>query len=421
MRRILAYVVGFAALVGAALALFFSWPAGLEPVTASGAQPTGAALIARGEYLATAGDCAACHTIPGGKPFAGGLVFDLPFGRLYAPNITPDSETGIGAWSDAEFVRAMRRGIDRDGHNLYPAFPYASYALVATDDLLAIRAYLATLQPAHQASPANDVIFPFNQRYFLRAWNLLFLPAHRFEADAAQSAAVNRGAYLVEALAHCEECHTPRNFLMGLDHDKRFSGEKQAGWLAYNVTSDKEHGLGAWSDEQLSHYLAFGYAKGHGPASGPMAEVVEKSLRSLTTEDISAIVAYLRTLPAQPDGPPAVGAGSPVAVDDTLGQRRFAQACAGCHLPDGNGRQSAWASLGGSHSAGDPAATNLLQVLAHGTSIGTADGTMFMHEFTGAYSDEELAALANYTSGQFGYRQGAVTSEQIKRLRTTVK
>lgn len=418
MKRLSLFAAGFALLACVAAAAFFFWPAPPESAVADAEQPTGAALIARGEYLTRAGDCAACHTVPGGQPFAGGLAFRLPFGTMYSPNITPDPDTGIGAWTDQEFVRALHRGVGRDGENLYPAFPYASYALLSTDDALAIRAYLATQRPVKIAPPANDLVFPFNQRYLMRAWNLLFLPTHRFEPVASRGDEWNRGAYLVEALGHCGECHTPRNLMFGLDESKKFAGAEQVGWLAYNLTPDREKGLGGWSDAQLRQYLAAGWAEGHGPASGPMAEVVEKSLRYLTSDDIRAMVVYLRGIPEQPDGPPAARIGAPAeAAVDTLGQRLFVQACAGCHLPNGEGRQSPWAALRGSHTAADPAGTNLVQALTHGSHIGTSEGVMFMQPFTGAYTDEELAALANYASRQFGFREGAITPARIAKER----
>jgi mono/diheme cytochrome c family protein len=400
----------------AAAAVFFFSPAGEETAVASANQPSGAALIARGEYLARAGDCAACHTAPGGQPFAGGLAFRLPFGTIYAPNITPDRETGIGAWSDADFLRALHRGIGRNGENLYPAFPYPSYALLSTDDVLAIRAYLATVPPVHAAMPANTLSFPFNQRYLMRAWNLLYLPSHRWVPAAAKDPAWSRGEYLVEALGHCGDCHTPRDAMMGLDQARKFAGAEQVGWFAYNLTGDPGSGLGRWTDAALAQYLSTGHADGHGPASGPMAEVVEHSLRYLAPDDIRAMVSYLRSVPAQAGGPPAARPGPPVA-GDPLGARLFVQACMGCHLPDGAGRQSAWAALQGSHSAADPSATNLVQVLTRGARIETGWGPMFMHPFTGAYSDAELASLANYVIAQFGFRQGQVTPAQIETAR----
>jgi mono/diheme cytochrome c family protein len=421
MRRWIARAFGFVLLACIAAAAFFFWPAGPETVAASAAQPAGAALVARGEYLAKAADCVACHTAPGGQKFAGGLAFRLPFGTLYSPNITPDPDTGIGAWTNAEFVRALHHGIGRNGEDLYPAFPYTAYAQLSTDDALAIRAWLATLRPVRAPVPANDLTFPFSQRYLLRAWKLLFLPTASPPHDASKGEAWNRGAYLVEALGHCGECHTPRNFMFGLNQSKKFAGAEQEGWLAYNLTSDPDHGLGGWSDTQIEQYISTGHADGRGPASGPMAEAVENSLRYLSPEDIHAVVTWLRDVPAQPDGPPAVQARSPILqtglATGELGSRLFVQACAGCHLPNGNGRQSRWAALLGSHTAGDPSGTNLVQVLTHGTQVQTSQGLAFMHPFTGAYTDTELAALANYTMGQFGHQPGNITPDQIRKQR----
>src|ERR1700722_13896819 len=192
MKKWLTFAFGLAVLGAIAAAAFFFMPASLEPVTASAAQPTGAALIARGAYLTKAADCEACHTNPGGQPFAGGRAFDLPFGTVYSPNITSDHDHGIGAWSNAEFVRALHHGIDREGEDLYPVFPYASYALLSDDDALAIRAYLATVKPVAAAVPANDLKFPFDQRYLMRAWKLLFVPNHPFAPDSSKDATWNR-------------------------------------------------------------------------------------------------------------------------------------------------------------------------------------------------------------------------------------
>jgi mono/diheme cytochrome c family protein len=374
-------------------------------------------LVARGEYVTRAADCAACHTVPNGTPFAGGRAFTLPFGVLYSPNITSDPATGIAGYSDDEWVRMLHEGVGRGGKHLYPAMPYPSYTQMSRDDALAVKAYLTSLAPVKASIPENQIRFPFNQRWGMIFWNLVNNPDRRFEPDGSKSADYNRGAYLVNALGHCGECHTPRNFMMGLKDSKQFAGTEQEGWLAYNLTSDRTSGLGEWSDAQLEQYLSTGHAEGRGPASGPMAEAVGYSLRYLKPEDVHAMVVYLRGVPAQPDGPPAVQAGSPVAPTDPLGPRLFVDACAGCHLPDGSGRQEPWAALRGARSAGDPAGTNVVRVLTQGTEIETSHGLMFMHPFTGGYTDVELAALANYTISQFGYRQGNVRPEQIRKQR----
>ena len=371
-------------------------------------------LVARGQYITRAADCEACHTAPGGQPFAGGRAFVLPFGVLYSPNITPDAATGIAGYSDSDWLRMLHKGVGRSGRHLYPAMPYPSYTGISDSDALAIKAYLMSLPPVAVTIPASTIHFPFNQRWGMIFWNLLNNPDARFQPDPTKPADYNRGAYLVEDLGHCGECHTPRNFMMATKSSAALAGAKQEGWLAYNLTSDPVTGLASWSDAQLAEYLSTGHADGHGPASGPMAEVVEDSLQYLTPADIQAIIVYLRAVPARSSGPAAVAAnGVPPATGNMLGAGLFQDACEGCHLPNGEGRQSAWAALRGSQSVGDPDGWNIIQVLTQGTYIETAQGTMFMHPFTGAYTDNELAALGNYTISQFGFRQGSITPAEI--------
>jgi mono/diheme cytochrome c family protein len=419
------------AAVGAAA--FFFWPARLDDVSEARARlPDNEDSVHRGRYLAQAADCAACHTLVSGKDYAGGLPFKLPFGTIYASNITPDRETGIGAWSDAEFVRAVRHGVGRGGEDLYPSFPYASYALMSTEDALAIKDYLFSLEPVRAEAPQADLRFPYNQRYLMRAWKLLFVPSGPLQPDPGQDAAWNRGAYLVEALGHCGECHTPRNRLYGLDDGRKFAGAITAGWKAYNITSDQAAGIGAWSDQELASYLASGYAPGRGAASGSMAEAVEYSLRHLTGQDIAAMVAYLRTVPPQGTGaeaaanaePPAVRAPSafaPLPVEaqtESLGLSVFQSACASCHGFNGEGLQHPHAALAGAQSVNDPEGTNLLQVLIHGSHMKTDAGDVFMPAFGSAYSDVELAAVANYAIGHFGGKRSAITPANVAAART---
>ena len=278
MRRWGLALLAVLVVLGLGAAAFFFWPARLDPAPAQANLPAGQALLARGEYVARATDCVACHTLGSSKPYAGGLPFHLPFGTIYAPNITPDKETGIGTWTDAEFIRAMRHGVGKDGEDLYPAFPYTSYAQMSTEDILALKAYLFSQPAVRSETPANTLQFPYNQRYLMRAWKLLFMPHGEYRTDPQQSPEWNRGAYLVEAMGHCGECHTPRNFMFGLDNGKKFAGAVTAGWKAYNLTSHKEAGIGNWTDEQLFDYLSKGHAGGRGAASGSMAEAVEHSL-----------------------------------------------------------------------------------------------------------------------------------------------
>jgi mono/diheme cytochrome c family protein len=421
--------LGLCALAAAGAGAFFFWPAALEPITASPAQPRGAELVARGAYLAEIGDCVACHTAPGGHPFAGGLAFRLPFGTIYSPNITPDPETGIGAWTDAEFVRAMRRGIGRHGEDLYPAFPYTSYALASTDDLLAIKAYLASLRPEAATPPQNDLLFPFNQRFVMRGWKLLFLTAQPFAPDAQHDAAWNRGSYLVQSLGHCGECHTPRNLLFARDGGAALSGALVEGQKAYNITPDKLTGIGGWTTEALAAYLSTGHAEGHGTASGGMAEVIDLSLRHLSRPDLDGMVDYLQGIPARMTAlegavnpaPAAVAASAswspPLHAPPSLGLHLFEGACASCHGWDGNGREVEHAALLGARTVNDPDGANLVRVILRGSHIETAQGDLAMPGFAAGFSDAEIAALSNYVLGQFGAVAGHVTEVDVAQAR----
>src|SRR6202163_4258904 len=255
-----------------------------------------ASLIERGEYLTRAADCEACHTAKGGIPFAGGRAFVLPFGTLYSTNITPDAETGIGNYTDANFLDAVHKGIGRGNTKLYPAMPYASYTYMSDADALAIKAYLLSLKPVHAPVPQNTLAFPFNQRSLMSIWSTMFNPDKRYEPNVERDAVWNRGAYLAEAMGHCGGCHTPRTLFFALNNRQKFAGAVQAGWRAYNITPDRDSGVGEWSDADLTHYLSLGHADGRGTASGPMGEAVEASLQYLTADDLGALVAYLRTV-----------------------------------------------------------------------------------------------------------------------------
>jgi mono/diheme cytochrome c family protein len=399
-----------------------------------GTDPTGAPanladadLVARGEYLTRAADCEACHSVPGGKPFAGGLPFKLPMiGTIYSTNITPDQETGIGAWSDEEFLKALHHGIGKDGKHLYPAFPYTSYALMTDSDVLAIKAYLLTLKPVKYTPPPNDVSFPFNQRYLIMFWNVLFNPSHRFRPNQDQPADWNRGAYLVEALGHCGDCHTPRNVLFGLDNKRKFAGAIIQGWKAYNITPDVDWGIGSWSDEQLEGYLSAGHAENRGSAGGPMSEVVDNSLRYMTDPDIKAIATYLKSVPANGDGTDIAAAPTPKVAREVgeqppdksgPGLHVFEGACIGCHQFDGKGTVSNFASLVGSRTVNDPAGTNVTQALIDGTHLRIAKTAGFMPEFGKGYSDPEIAAVVNYVTGRFGARASTLTPGDIAKRR----
>jgi mono/diheme cytochrome c family protein len=395
-------------------------PTGVPPELA------GADLVRRGEYLTRAADCEACHTAKGGARFAGGFAFVLPFGTLYSTNITPDKDTGIGNYTDAEFLDALQRGVGRGGVRLYPAMPYASYTYMTDADALAIKAYLFSLRPVHAAPPKNTLAFPFDQRWSMAIWSLFFDPDKRFEPHAQQSAQWNRGAYLAEALAHCGECHTPRNLLQALDNRAKFRGTVQAGWRAYDITPDRQSGIGAWSEATLEEYLSEGHANGHGGAAGPMGEAVDHSLRYLTQSDVAALATYLRSVPpiAVADLPPPKERPAPdsyrlgVTSDaNPLGRKVFESACASCHGWTGVSPLTDLATLTGVRAVNDPSAVNVAQVILSGAPRPASGGGVAMPAFGAAYSDPEIAAVANYVTARFGDTSSAITSRDVAKLR----
>jgi mono/diheme cytochrome c family protein len=398
-----------------------------------GQDPTGvpselkaASVLTRGEYLTRAADCEACHTAPGGAPFAGGRAFVLPFGTLYSTNITPDRENGIGSHSDADFLNAVHKGIGRGDIRLYPAMPYASYTYMTDADALAIKAYLFSLKPVHAPAPQNALAFPFNQRGLMRVWSALFNQDARFQPHVERGPEWNRGAYLVEALGHCGECHTPRNLFQALNNRKKFAGTVQAGWRAYNITPDRTSGVGAWSDADIGHYLSSGHADGHGTAAGPMGEAVDASLSHLTPGDITAMVAYLRSVPAVagadlPEPNAHVAPSSPAegvaAHVDPLGKAVYEGACASCHGWSGASPVISFATLTGSRAVNDPTAINVVQIILSGAQRHATGDAANMPAFGAAYSDFEIASVANYLTARFGARPSALTAERVEKLR----
>ncbi|MBN3767255.1 cytochrome c [Burkholderia sp. Ac-20365] len=399
---------------------------------ANGVAGPGPDLVRRGEYLARAGDCIACHTSDKGRPFAGGLAISTPFGTIFTPNITPDPDTGIGRWTDADFLRAMHEGIRKDGQRLYPAFPYVEYTKVTDQDVQAIRAYLNTVVPVRYTPPPNDLRFPFNQRWLMIFWNLFNFDEGRFVPNPKQSAEWNRGAYLVEGLAHCGECHTPRNFTQGLKTSERLSGAIQAGWHAYNITPHKTSGIGEWSDQEIVDYLSTGIAQGRANAAGPMADVVSDSTQYLNREDLRSIATYLHSLKPVDRGEPRARAawGSPasdaialrgVRMDGVNGAQLFLANCASCHHWTGEGvgasAPGAYPSLIHNSVAGAGDANNLTMVILHGVRRTTKDADVLMPAFDGELSDAQIAALTNYVTKQFGNPQSTVSVEDVGRLR----
>ena len=396
------------------------------------ADPTGvpadlanADIVRRGEYLARAADCMVCHTRPDGAEYAGGLPFLTPFGTLYSTNITPDKETGIGNYTDQDFLNTVQRGVRPDGARLYPAMPFPSYTYMTDDDALAIKAYLFSLPAVHAGALENTFAFPFNQRWLMGFWSAFFNENRRFQPNTAQSAEWNRGAYLAEALAHCGECHTPRNIAFALDNRNKFRGAVTAGWYAFNISSDKGSGVGAWSDDELRDYLSTGHAQRRGTAAGPMGEAVDNSLSGIVSSDIHALVIYLRTVPpvASPDliarlAPPAPASPKEGnATADAVGKRVFEGACVHCHDWTGVSQLSPFATIAGARGVNDRTATNVVQIVISGTTRHTPDGVISMPAFGNAYSDTEIAAVANYVTARFGV-QSNITVKNVAELRS---
>jgi mono/diheme cytochrome c family protein len=383
--------------------------------------------LAHGKYLAEAADCQACHTTEGGQPFAGGRPFVTQFGTMYSPNITPDKETGIGDWSDADFLKAVHDGIAKGGERLYPAFPYAAYTYLTDDDVLAIKAYLFTQPAVKSQAPENQLKWPFNQRWLMAFWSAFYNPEKRFEPNTDKSPEWNRGAYLVEALGHCGDCHTPRTPFQSLDNRHKFAGGASEGWRAYNLSSDKESGIGTWSQDDLVKYLSTGHTMDRGSAFGPMAEAVHLSFAKMTPSDINAIAEYVRSVPPvdSPDLPAPKAEAAPsdpskgVAMEEnSKGREFFAGACAGCHGWTGANSLVTHATLVGTRAINDPTATNVALAVIRGAGPLPASGDIaVMPAFGSAYSDADIAAVSNYVTARFGAKGSRITAEDVRKLR----
>ncbi|MGC1459545.1 MAG: cytochrome c [Steroidobacteraceae bacterium] len=386
--------------------------------------------LARGRYLVQAADCEACHTAEGGQAFAGGRPFQTSFGTLYSPNITPDMKTGIGSWTDADFLAAVHEGRDKNGQHLYPAFPYAAYTYLTDQDVLAIKAYIFSLPAVSNVAPQNALRFPFNQRSLMTIWALLYDPDKRFEPVADRSPTWNRGAYLVESLGHCGDCHTPRTLLQALNNRDKFGGGMAEGWRAYNLTSDTASGIGSWTQAELLQYLSTGHSMNRGSAFGPMAQAVHLSFQNLTPSDLTAIAEYVRSVPAiaSPDLPaPKLARSSQYPTDDTVndqlatGRHLFAGTCSGCHTWTGANDFVPYATLTGTRAVNDPTATNVALAILRGASPLPASGAIAtMPAFGSVWNDDQIAAVSNYVIARFGAQPSSISSADVGKLRATL-
>jgi len=388
--------------------------------TALGCAPAAAdpaaATIARGKELAIAGDCASCHTADPAKPFAGGKRIDTPFGGIYSPNLTPDRDTGIGAWSDDQFYRALHDGIAPDGSRYYPAFPYPDFTRITRDDVLAIRAYLATLTAVHNTRPPAQLHWPLNYRVLMRGWNLLFFRPGTFQPNPNKSEAWNRGAYLVEGPAHCGACHTPKNVFGADKRGQLYGGGRVQGWFAPRLDSAARSGLKSWSVDDTVEYLQSG-RNGRSHADGLMAEVVVNSTSLMSDADVHAIAVYLKDLPP---GAPEPAVIPPPQADMAAGAAVYTHACIACHEADGSGSPRIYPPLPGNANvqSADPLST--LRIIIDGAETVTtprAPNTGSMPAYGEKLSDQEIADVATYIRNSWGNAAPAVTPAQAAKAR----
>ena len=372
--------------------------------------------VGRGKALAIAADCAGCHTQDPAQPFAGGKRIDTPFGAIYSPNLTPDRETGIGGWNDADFTRALRYGVAPGGSRYYPAFPYPHFTKMTRDDMLAIRAYLATLAPIRNAPPPPELRWPLNYRIVMRAWNALFFRPGLFEPNQQKSAAWNRGGYLVEGAAHCGACHTPKN-LFGADRrDRAYGGGLVQGWFAPRLDSAERSGLKSWSADDVVEYLQSG-RNGRSHAGGPMAEVVVNSTSQMSDGDLRAIAVYLKDLPS---GAPEPAAARPPPAEVAAGAAVYARACIACHEADGSGTPRIYPPLPGNANlqSDDPSST--LRIILDGAETVTtprAPNTGSMPAYARQLSDQQVADVANYIRNSWGNAAPLVAAAEVRKAR----
>lgn len=384
--------------------------------------PATAQVIARGRYLARVGNCMACHTARGGREYAGGEGVQTPFGVVRAPNLTPHAANGLGAWTAAEFWRALHNGRARDGRLLYPAFPYQSYTHVTREDSDAIFAYLRSLEAVDSPRLAHALRFPYNTQAALAVWRALYFRPGGGPAPAAPSAPnaqLNRGAYLVQGLGHCGACHTPRNALGAPLAGAPLAGGMVAGqgWYAPALDMPAEAGLAQWPAGEAAALLQTGVSPRAG-VSGPMAEVVFHSLQHWSDADIGAALAYLQALAQRPAPERALDAPSQAVLQ--RGGRLYERHCLDCHGRQGEGQPGAFASLAGNRAVllRDP--TNLVQVVLHGGYAPATAGNPRPHgmpPFIQTLSDEEVADVLSYIRNAWGNRADKVDTITANRVR----
>jgi mono/diheme cytochrome c family protein len=371
--------------------------------------------LRRGQYLVAAGDCMSCHLREGGEPLAGGLGLNTPFGVIYTPNITSDKETGIGEWTADQFHQAMHKGIDDEGNNLYPAFPYPWFTLVSREDDDAILAFLKTTPAVKYTPPKNDLPFPLNLRFAVKGWNLLNFTAHEFKTDANQSTEWNRGAYLVNGLGHCGGCHTPKNGLGADQSGRDFHGGTLDSWVAPDLTANERTGLGSWSIDDVAEYLATG-RNAHAGAGGAMADVITYSTSLMSDADRHAMAVYLKSVAASP----SVAATGPDAGAMRRGAAIYSDACASCHLENGVGQPGYFPPLGPNAMLQQADPLGLEHLILAGGRIGispTRPSPMTMPSFAWKLTDQEVADVSTFIRNSWGNQAAAVTESDVRSAR----
>ncbi|MRT24938.1 c-type cytochrome [Enterobacteriaceae bacterium RIT697] len=374
--------------------------------------------IARGAYVAVASDCVACHTSDPHKPFAGGYKIDTPFGPILSSNITSDKETGIGRWNKGQFDAAVRHGKGSHGY-LYPAMPYPAYSRLTDNDLDDLWAYMQTIAPVKEKVVENQLPFPYNQRWLLGGWNLMFSHGQPFIKDPSRSMQINRGAYLAEGPGHCAACHTAKNILGG-DKKDAMQGVTLQGWHAPDLTNNSHVGLGSWSKQDIVDYLHDGTNRVE-VASGPMAEAVENSTQHMTREDLAAIAAYLKTLPASSASVPAALTQDSSVMN--IGKKIYDTQCAACHISSGAGVSNMIPTLAGNPqlNASDPA--SLLTVILAGSDGAVTLGNPTaarMPSFGWKLSDQQVAEVTTYIRNSWGNAASVVSADDVAQARKLI-
>jgi mono/diheme cytochrome c family protein len=437
--RTLLALLGLGVLAFLGALTFALLPTHTRQIAASQSAGSDAASVERGRYLAVAADCGACHTAPGGKPFAGGLAIDSPLGAIYSTNITPDPESGIGKFTLDEFDRAVRHGIDDEGVTLYPAMPYPSYALLSDADIAALYTYfMHGVAPAASSEHANAIPWPLSIRWPAAIWRKLFAPspdAPPFNASRYADPVVARGAYLVQGPGHCGSCHTPRAITLqekSLDDSSPAflaGGQQIGGWVAVNLRGDVGDGLGDWSKEDIFATLRTARNAQQSVIGAPMSEVVVHSTQNLTEADLQAMAAYLKTLAPSPGGAPKFAANPATAAalakghEADRGAELYDDNCAACHHTDGAGSPKALPMIAGNSSvlAQDP--NSLIRLVLAGSALpGTpaAPSPLGMPDFAWRLSNEEVAQLLTFIRTSWGNRASSVTASEVARVRGTL-